>query len=350
MLGLYALGTALIAVGLGRVPFVAVLAVAAATGLAAPAVAGVWTSRLAGAVPAALLPRANSLDALTYSAAGLAGPAIAASAAWAVGPWGALAAAVLLIGAATPFAGERGRGGAKGGTTPLRSDLPPPPTPSRLAAELFDGLRAVAGRRPLARATAATTLSLAASGMVVVCWPLLGAELLGAPERGTLLLSVAAVSAIAANALLARRPSALAPDTLLWVCGAALCAVPLLAACARALPPGSATAAALVLGLAAAVAGAAEGPQLTALFAVRHRDAPAAVRARVFAIGAGLKVSGMAAGAAIAGALAERGTGAALAAAAGAEALAFAAFAALTLLHPDRPQPPEAAHNGQEFV
>ncbi|MDA2815310.1 hypothetical protein O4J56_32005, partial [Nocardiopsis sp. RSe5-2] len=107
-LGLYALGTALIAAGLGRAPFGAVLAVAAAMGLAAPAVAGGWTSRLPGTVPAAVLPRANSLDALTYSAAGLVGPAIAAAAAWAAGPWGALAAAVLLIGAAAPFAWGRG--------------------------------------------------------------------------------------------------------------------------------------------------------------------------------------------------------------------------------------------------
>ncbi|MDA2815295.1 hypothetical protein O4J56_31930, partial [Nocardiopsis sp. RSe5-2] len=200
----------------------------------------------------------------------------------------------------------------------------------------------------LARATVATTLSPAAGGMVAVCWPFLGAELLGAPERGPLLLSVAAVSAIAANALLARRPTALAPDTLLWLCGAALCAVPLLAACARALPPGAPAAAALVLGLAAAITGAAEGPQLTALFAVRHRDAPAPVRARVFAIGAGLKVSGMAAGAAVAGALAGHGTGAALAGAVGVQALALAVFGALTLLHPDRSHPPVAAHNGQE--
>ena len=343
-LGLYALGTAAIAAGLGRVPFAAVLAVAAVTGLAAPAVAGGWTSRLPGTVSATVLPRANSLDALTYSAAGLAGPAIAAAAAWAAGPWSALAAAVLLIGAAVPFAWGRAAGS---GTAPT-SGAAPPPTPPRLAAAPTDGLLAGIRRRQLARATVATTLSLTASGMVAVCWPLLGAELLGAPERGTLLLSVAALSAVAANALLARRPSALAPDTLLWVCGAALCAVPILAACARALPPGSATVAALVLGLGAVITGAAEGPQLTALFAVRHRDAPAPLRARVFAIGAGLKVSGMAAGAALAGALAERGIGAALAAAVGAEVSALAAFAALTLLHPDRSRAPTSAHNGQE--
>ncbi|MDA2807399.1 MFS transporter [Nocardiopsis suaedae] len=347
-LGLYALGAALIAAGLGRVPFGAVLAVAAAAGLAAPAAGGGMTSRLPRLVPATVLPRANSLDAITYSAAGLAGPAAAAAAAGVAGPWGALVAAMLLIAAAMPFArDERGRGVQV--TAPFSGDRPSVPTPSRVAVELLDGLRVVAGRRRLARATAATTLSLAAGGMVAVCWPLLGAELLGAPERGTLMLSVAAVSAIGANALLARSPSALAPDTLLWVCGAALCTVPLLAACARTLPPGPAAAAApLVLALAAVLTGAAEGPQLTALFAVRHRDAPTAVRARVFTLGAGLKISGMAAGAAIAGVLAERGTGAVLAAAAGTEALALAAFAALTLLHPDRSRPPTTAHNGQE--
>jgi ABC-type transport system involved in cytochrome bd biosynthesis fused ATPase/permease subunit len=54
-----------------------------------------------------------------------------------------------------------------------------------------------------------------------------------------------------------------------------------------------------------AVVGAAEGPQLTALFAIRHRRAPGHLRARVFTTGASLKISAFAAGAALAGPLAQ---------------------------------------------
>jgi len=54
---------------------------------------------------------------------------------------------------------------------------------------------------------------------------------------------------------------------------------------------------------AVALAGAGEGPQLTALFAVRHRETPASLRGQVYTTAASLKIAGMAAGAALAGAL-----------------------------------------------
>ncbi|WP_189850474.1 hypothetical protein [Streptomyces omiyaensis] len=55
-----------------------------------------------------------------------------------------------------------------------------------------------------------------------------------------------------------------------------------------------------------AMSGAAEGPQLTAVFAVRHEQTPRALRGRVFAAGAGLRITGFAAGATAAGPVASR--------------------------------------------
>ena len=67
---------------------------------------------------------------------------------------------------------------------------------------------------------------------------------------------------------------------------------------AAALAPGWLTLAAVALG------GAGEGPQLTALLAVRHRETPAHMRGQVYTTAASLKIAGLAAGAALAGPLA----------------------------------------------
>jgi len=67
---------------------------------------------------------------------------------------------------------------------------------------------------------------------------------------------------------------------------------------AAALAPGWLILAAVALG------GAGEGPQLTALLAVRHRETPAALRGQVYTTAASLKIAGAAAGAALGGPLA----------------------------------------------
>ncbi len=78
----------------------------------------------------------------------------------------------------------------------------------------------------------------------------------------------------------------------------------------------------LLLGFAAT----GEGPQLTALFAVRHRETPAPVRGQVYTTAASLKIAGLAAGAALAGPLAGRSVSACLLVAAGTELCAAAAY------------------------
>ncbi len=97
-----------------------------------------------------------------------------------------------------------------------------------------------------------------------------------------------------ANAVLARFPGAATPDTVIRVGALVQAAAPALAATGR---PAVLVVAALVLGI-------GEGPQLTALFAVRHREAPVHLRGQIFTTGASLKITAFALGVAAAGPLA----------------------------------------------
>ncbi|MFD5692113.1 MFS transporter [Streptomyces rubiginosohelvolus] len=310
---LYATGLAVVLGGLGRVPVAVTLLVAVVTGLLGPALSGGWTAQLPRTVPAARLPRANALDAMTFGVGGLAGPVLAGAAAEALGAPTAVVVSAVLIAAAAPAAWR---------LPPVSGPAPAPvsgPTAMSRAAPLTgivtSGVRAIAGSRPLARATLTSVLSCAAQGMLIACLPLLGERAVGGAGFGAALLSCAALSALLANAILARYPHAVAPDTVLW-------AAPLLQAGALAL---AATGGPVALVVAVAVVGLAEGPQLTALFAVRHREAPERLRAQVFTTGASLKITGFAVGAAVTGPLADRSLPGALLVAAGTAALAVPA-------------------------
>ncbi|EOD65319.1 integral membrane protein, partial [Amycolatopsis vancoresmycina DSM 44592] len=157
---------------------------------------------------------------------------------------------------------------------------------------LKDGFGVLVRNVPLRRATVASTISCAGIGMVTVCYPLLGAAHLRGPADGALLLAVLAVASLAANAVLARKPLPWAPDRIVGLSTLLLAASCLLAASGHGVV------------VAAVLAGFAEGPQLTALFAIRHREAPEHVRAQVFTTAASVKITGLAAGAAVAGPLA----------------------------------------------
>jgi MFS family permease len=75
-----------------------------------------------------------------------------------------------------------------------------------------------------------------------------------------------------------------------------------------------------------ALAGVGEGPQLTALFAVRYRESPEHMRGQIFTTAASLKIGGLAAGAALAGPLAGRSVTACLLIAAGFQLCAAVAY------------------------
>ncbi|MFJ8231029.1 MFS transporter [Streptomyces sp. NPDC094448] len=362
----YALALLVILLCLGRVPIGPTLAVAVLAGLLGPAVAGGWTSRLPGIVPADRLDRANTLDAMTFNAAGLLGPLIAGGAALYAGAGTAVVVSAALVAAAVPAAlhltGPRPRtlpsvsphisasaaastsasasaaastsasasAAASASTSAsVKASVPPapsgpPPAPAREAGsaappdasaerrggpagqetlprpsvrtELAAGFRAIGETGPLSRATASSVLSCAGQGAFVVCAPFLGAQVLGDAGHGTLLLAVVAASALAANALSARRRTPPPPEEVLAASTALLAAALALMATYHPL--------AVVAG--AVLLGAGEGPQLTALFAIRHREAPERLRAQIFTTGASLKITGFAVGAAAAGPLAAR--------------------------------------------
>jgi MFS family permease len=196
------------------------------------------------------------------------------------------------------------------------------------------GFAAIVTRRPLLRATVTSVVSYAGIGMLLVCCPVLGAQRLGGSARGALLISAIAAASLIANWILAHWPLRGQPDVRV-LASTVVIGVSMAAAAAA---PGWLTLAAVALG------GIGEGPQLTALFAVRHRESPEHMRGQIFTTAASLKVGGLAAGAALAGPLAGRSVAACLFVAAGFELCAAAAY---VLIGPPakaaRPAPPAKA-------
>jgi hypothetical protein len=280
----YAAGLGLVTLALGRLPFPATLLLALAAGTLAPSVSGGWSSRLPE-------PR-YQLDAASYSVGALLGPALAGLAAAAAGARFALLVVALLLLAAAPAAWR----------------LPP----ARGApVSLRHGLSAIVRTRPLLRITASSMLAYLGTGMLIVACPLLGQRYLGSPDRGALLLSVIAATSLAANAVLARWPLPLAPD-LVFALATVVAGLAYLAIAAGCWPV-------------VALVGVADGPQLAAIFAVRHREAPPQLRSQVFTTAASLKIAAGALGAVIAGRLAAPGL--ILAVAAATQAAALTVFA-----------------------
>lgn len=284
-LGGYAGGIALVTAVFGQLPLGAAVAVAVVTGLLNPAIAGGWTAQLP-ALAGPALPHASRFDAMTFTAAALAGPGLAGLLG---GPTG-LVVAVGLVAAAIPVAW-----------------FLPTRTPEKT--RLKDGFRVLVRNVPLRRATVASTISCVGIGMVTVCYPLLGVAHLRGAADGALLLAVLAVASLLANAVLAKWPLPWAPDRTVRLSTLLLAASCLVAASGHVV-------------VAAVLAGFAEGPQLTALFAIRHREAPEHVRAQVFTTAASVKITGLAAGAALAGPLAAWSLPACLLTAAGVQLVA----------------------------
>ncbi|GAV39486.1 hypothetical protein Saa2_02372 [Streptomyces acidiscabies] len=196
---------------------------------------------------------------------------------------------------------------------PREASGPAPATRTGLLPDLRAGFRALLRIRPLARATLTSTLSHAGLGAFTAVTPFLGVQAFGAESAGAFLLAVLAFASLLASLALARRPGVLSPDALLLASTVLI---------------GSAFLLAVVDPLAASVlAGLGAGPQLVAVFAIRHREAPERLRGQVFSTGASLKISGYAVGAGVA---AVCPPGEALVAAAGFQALAVAGFLVLS--------------------
>ncbi|WP_240519265.1 MFS transporter [Amycolatopsis antarctica] len=300
----YSAGLAAILLALPTLPLPAVLALAALTGLANPAVAGGWTAQLPAVLGDRTPARGQAMDAMTFGLAALLGPALAGLVGGLTGGSSAMMLAAALVAGALPAARA----------LPRRAS---PPVAVPLRTRLREGFGVVLTRRPLLRATVTSMISYTGIGMAMVCYPLLGQAHLGGAGHGTALLAVVAGAGMAANAVLARRPPACGPDRLLL-------ATTLVIATGLAVTAATGEVVALVAG--AALTGLGEGPQLTALFGVRHREAPESARAQVFTTAASLKIAAFAAGVALAGPLASASPAHCLAAAACAQLLAAGAY------------------------
>lgn len=306
-LALYGTGLVLILLSLGRLPLELTVLIAVFTGLLGPALSGGWTAQLPRVVPRERMPRANALDAMTFSLASLVGPALAGALAHLLGAPAAVVASAALIAFALPAAWTLPMGRDQDQDRDRDRDRDKTPSAASLTADLAAGIRAITRTRPLARATLASVVSCTGLGMLITCTPLLGERAFGSAAEGTLLLTCTAVSALVANAVLARRPRTIAPDTIIW-------SSTLLLAIALVL---SATGHPALVVAAALTAGVGEGPQLAALLAIRHRESPERLRSQVFTTGASLKITGFALGAAVAGPLATHSLPTALLTAAG---------------------------------
>src|SRR6516225_8601405 len=176
-LAAYALGIVAVQAAVGQLPLPKLAAIALLAGLFNPAVAAGWTAQLPRVVTGRELDRGSALDALTFSAASLAGPALAAGMAAGLGARAAALTAAALVVLAVPAACSLSRyrpaavAGAGQGLTSLRR-------------QMAAGFAAIAARRPLLRATVTSVVSYAGMGMLLVCCPVLGAERLGDPARG----------------------------------------------------------------------------------------------------------------------------------------------------------------------
>jgi len=240
------------------------LLVAAVGGLGQPALTGGWTAQLPSLVDPARLRAGYSLDAATYSVGAMVGPALAA-AVIVVAPEAPLLVVPLLL--AVPLV-----------LLPL---LPTPTRPEhqRARATLRDGVRAMTGIPPLRANVVLTTLAIAGQASFVVCAPTLALQRAGTLTFAGTFLSVMAVGGLAGSLAISRwqvsRPGRL-NMYLVAVVAVSMAVIGLVHDPVTTL-------------VAAAVAGAADGVLTAAIFLVRDRDAPAAVRGQVFTIGASLR-------------------------------------------------------------
>jgi MFS family permease len=255
--------------------------VAGVAGITYPLTFGGFTSLIPALVDEELLPAANALEATSLNLATIAGPALAGTIAAIGGADTALAveAALTLCSLALIVA------------TPS-FDIAARRARSSLRAIVVAGLRQLAAVPALRGVTVSGTLNLFGLGLLTVTFPFF-AESLGADRSvaGHLWAAFAAGSILGALSAMGFQRR-FAPErvvlTALVALGLLMLAWPLAASIPVAL-------------LLVALAGVADGPTLSATFAVRQRYAPRALHGQVFTTAASLKVGSFALGSAVAG-------------------------------------------------
>lgn len=282
-LSLYAAGISCIALLLGHAPLWIIVVVALGAGLLMPAISGGWSSRLKSFVAEEQMTRASAIDATTFNITGLVGPAIAGLVTAAFGAHWAIITLVVLLVAALPMAWSLPR---KTFTNKAKT--------ASFTEDVLAGFKIIARNKNLFRITLVSVISYMGIGMLWVAYPLMGQELFGNPGFGGVLASVVSVGALVATAAYAKWPTKHSPDAVAFVTTIVLAIAMLIVAFVGNV---------VIALVAMLIVGLADGPQLAAIFAVRHREAPERFRSQIFTTGASLKITSAALGAGLAGQL-----------------------------------------------
>ncbi|MEU4604325.1 MFS transporter [Kribbella sp. NPDC023972] len=257
-------------------------ALAAVAGATLPMVSGGFTSMLPSLVPQARLARANSLEAASFGAATITGPAAAATIAAVVSV--EAATLVIVVAAALSIVA----------ITRLPA-LPPALTQHEpFMASVVGGLTHLLRTPPLRASTVTTTLLMGASGVLLITLPLHMAAV-GMPRSAAgYLWTALEIGSVATALLLGRLQTRWRPEYVVIVTAAAS---------GLAMTTWPLATSFVVLLLLAAATGLVEGPMLPAMFAARQQYSPESLQGRVSTTAASLRVGASALGQATAGLL-----------------------------------------------
>ena len=259
-------------------------ALAALAGTTLPLVSGGFTSMLPSLVPQPLLARANSLEAASFGAATITGPAAAAT----------IAAAVSVEAAAAVIAVTA--------TLSILAIMRLPALPAAIDAadrepfldSVVAGLAHLARTPRLRASTVTTTLLMGVMGVLLITLPL-HMESLGAPRSAAgYLWTALEIGSVATALLLGRWQTRWRPEYVVMV------SVALYGLAITTWPLASSLAVLLVL---AAATGLLEGPMLPAMFSARQQYSPVELQGRVSTTAASLRVGAAALGQATGGLL-----------------------------------------------
>ena len=266
-------GIGVIGAGLGAVPIVILCLVAVGWSVAEPAVMGGLSG--IGSRSSVGDGRFETADATSYGAAAVAGQAVVALTVLAAGPWTAVAVLVTLaFAAAVLIVG-----------LPLR----PVPVEEASGGHVRAALGLIGRDRELRSMTVLTTISMSAVGGLALA--AVGVAEANGRDADAASVAVLAMATGAVVGSLSSRRLGVAAHPVAWSY-ASVATVGLSFALAAVVPWSAAVAL-------FAIAGFADGPLLTATFAVRTTRTPLRLRASVYTIAASAKIAGSALGAVV---------------------------------------------------